>query len=197
MIKINLVADRKPSRGTRGPAPPVTSDSAGSTKNLLLVAIVLLGVLISAGWWWSLTSQRAQLQQDLRDAEQELVRLEEIRRKADEFKRQKELLERKINLITELKKKQSVPVHILDQVSKNLPEFLWLDSMSAVNNQISIAGKATTYNAVSNFYDNLTGSGYFDSVVLGKTSEIPEGVAFSLTCRFAPPQAPEPEAPQG
>ena len=199
MIKINLVAERKASKGGSGKGSPaaVPSGAAGGTKNLLLVGIVLMGVLISAGWWWSLTSQKARLQQELREADQELVRLEEIRRKADEFKKQKDLLERKINLITELKKKQSVPVHILDQVSKNLPDFLWLDSMSAVNNQINIAGKATTYNAVSNFYDNLTGSGYFDSVVLGKTSEIPEGVSFSLSCRFAPPQTPEPAAPQG
>jgi len=197
MIKINLVAERKAAKGGKTVPGPVADAGTGGTRNLLLVGIVLLGVLVSAGWWWSLTSQRTRLQQDIREAEQELVRLEEIRRKADEFKRQKELLERKITLITDLKKKQSVPVHILDQVSRNLPDFLWLDSMTAANNQINIAGKATTYNAVSNFFDNLNASGYFTDVVLGKTSEIPEGVSFSLTCRFAPPQAPEPQAPQG
>ena len=37
-------------------------------------------------------------------------------------------------------------------------------SMTAVNNQINIAGKATTYNAVSNFYDALQGSGHFADV---------------------------------
>jgi Tfp pilus assembly protein PilN len=197
MIKINLVAERKAAKGGKAAPGPVVAQGTGGTRNLLLVGIVLLGVLVSAGWWWSLTSQRTRLQQDIRAAEQELVRLEEIRKKADEFKRQKELLERKITLITDLKKKQSVPVHILDQVSRNLPDFLWLDSMTAANNQINIAGKATTYNAVSNFFDNLNASGNFTDVVLGKTSEIPEGVSFSLTCRFAPPQAPEPQAPQG
>jgi Tfp pilus assembly protein PilN len=132
-------------------------------------------------------------------AEAELKRLEDVRKKAEAFKAQKELLERKINLITELKKKQAVPVHILDQVSRNLPEFMWLDSLTANSNAISIVGKATTYNAVSNLYDNLRASGQFADVVLGKTTEIAEGVSFSLTCRYAPPgataAAAEPGAP--
>ena len=41
----------------------------------------------------------------------ELERLVEIRKKGEEYKKQKELLARKIDLITELKKQQAVPVH--------------------------------------------------------------------------------------
>ena len=78
-----------------------------------------------------------------------------------------------------------MPVYILDQVSKNLPEFLWLDRMSASTNEINISGKATNYNAVSNFYTNLSDSGFFSNVSLGRTFEVPEGVAFSLSCNFA------------
>ena len=59
-----------------------------------------------------------------------------------------------------------MPVHILDQVSRNLPEFMWLDSLTASANAINIVGKATTYNAVSNLYDNLRASGQFSDVVL-------------------------------
>jgi Tfp pilus assembly protein PilN len=84
-----------------------------------------------------------------------------------------------------LKKQQAVPVYILDQVSRNLPEFLWLDKMSAAANNISISGKATNYNAVSNFYTNLTDSGYFSNVSLGRTFKVAEGVAFSLSCSFS------------
>jgi len=75
---------------------------------------------------------------------------------------------------------------------------MWLDSLTANANAINIVGKATTYNAVSNLYDNLRASGQFTDVVLGKTTEIAEGVSFSLTCRYAPPgaaAAAEPGAP--
>ena len=158
MIKINLLAERKAAK-----AKSATSFKfeLGGSQNLLLAGIVVVGALVAGGWWWARASELTRLQQAKVTAQAELKRLEEVRKKAEAFKTQKELLERKINLITELKKKQAVPVHILDQVSRNLPEFMWLDSLTASANAINIVGKATTYNAVSNLYDNLRASGQF------------------------------------
>ena len=155
------------------------------SKNVLLVVVLIVGAVVSGGWWWMLNNQVADWQTKLREADQELKRLEEPIRKGEEYEAQKTLLARKIDLITDLKKQQAVPVHILDKVSRSLPDFLWLDTMSASKNQISISGKATTYNAVSNFYANLNDSGFFDDVTLGRTFEVPEGVSFSLTCQFS------------
>jgi Tfp pilus assembly protein PilN len=186
MIKINLVAERKVAKAK---AASSFKFEMGGSQNLLLAGIVLIGILVAFGWSWARMAELSRVQQEKVAAEAELKRLEDVRKKAEAFKAQKELLERKINLITELKKKQAVPVHILDQVSRNLPEFMWLDSLTANANAISIVGKATTYNAVSNLYDNLRASGQFTDVVLGKTAEITEGVSFSLTCRYAPATA--------
>jgi len=183
MIKINLLAERK---AAKAKAATSFKFDLGGSQNLLLGGIVVVGILIAGVWWWARASELERVQQAKVVAQAELKRLEEVRKKAEAFKTQKELLERKINLITELKKKQAVPVHILDQVSRNLPEFMWLDSLTANANTINIVGKATTYNSVSNLYDNLRASGQFSDVVLGKTTEIAEGVSFSLTCRYAP-----------
>jgi len=187
MIKINLLAERK---AAKAKAATSFKFEMGGSQNLLLAGIMVVGLLVAAGWSWARVSELGRVRQAKISAEAELKRLEDVRKKAEAFKTQKELLERKINLITELKKKQAVPVHILDQVSRNLPEFMWLDSLTANSNAISIVGKATTYNAVSNLYDNLRASGQFSDVVLGKTTEIAEGVSFSLICRYAPPGAP-------
>ena len=187
MIKINLLAERK---AAKAKAAASFKFEMGGSQNLLLAGIIVVGLLVAGGWWWARVSELNRVRQAKVTAQAELKRLEEVRKKAEAFKTQKELLERKINLITELKKKQAVPVHILDQVSRNLPEFMWLDSLTANSNAINIVGKATTYNAVSNLYDNLRASGQFSDVVLGKTVEIAEGVSFSLTCRYAPPGAP-------
>lgn len=193
MIKINLLAER---RAAKAKTPSSFKFEMGGSQNLLLAGIFAIGVIVAGGWWWAKHAELTDVQHQKVVAQEELKRLVEIRKKAEAFKKQKDLLERKINLITDLKKKQAVPVHILDQVSRNLPDFLWLDSMTANANAISITGKATTYNAVSNLYDNLRASGQFVDVVLGKTAESPDGVSFSLTCRYAPPGA-QPPAGQG
>ena len=195
MIKINLLAEKKAARG--GKSSSFKLEGIGGGQNFLLVGIVLLGFLVSGGWFWARSTELKEMERKKVQDQAELVRLQEVRKKAEEFKRQKDLLEKKITLITDLKKKQAVPVHLLDQISKNLPDFLWLDSMASVSNQVNITGKATTYNAVSNFYDNLIASGYFNDVVLGRTSEAPDGVSFSMVCKFQPPQegaAPQPQA---
>jgi Tfp pilus assembly protein PilN len=182
MININLIAEKKQAKTkTR----VVSEDSGNSGQSLLLVGILIIGLVAAGGWWWTLNGQIDTWKDKIEKADAELKRLEEIRRKNEEFKARKELLARKIDLITELKKKQAVPVHIMDQVSKNLPDYLWLDSMSAASNLITITGKATSYNAVSSFYDNLSEAGYFAEVTLGRIFEVSEGVQFSLNCKFA------------
>ena len=192
MIKINLLAEKKQPKPDRAPKIEM-----GGGQNVLLVGIILLGVVVSGVWWWSSSNKLESWQVKHVEADRELNRLEDIRKKGEEYKTRKAELARKIDLITTLKKQQAVPVHILDQVSKNLPEFLWLESMSVNSNKITISGKATSYNAVTNFYNNLSDSGYFAGVSLGRVFEVQEGVAFSITCGFSGLGSQQPEEPQG
>jgi len=184
MIKINLLAERKPARAPKASRSLEGSD-IGSGRNILLVGVLMIGVLVAGGWWWALDRSVNDWNTKLTDADKELKRLESAIKKSEEYEAQRDLLARKIQLITDLKKQQEVPVHIMDQVSRNLPDFLWLESMTANRGKIAISGKATTYAAVSNFYTNLTDSGYFADVQLGRTFEVPAGVSFSLTCSFS------------
>jgi Tfp pilus assembly protein PilN len=193
MIRINLIAEKKKKAGKSKAAAGAGPAGMGGLKleglsggrNLLLIAVLAGGAAVAGGWWWMLKNETADWQAKLTEADQEIKRLEAAIKKGEEYEAQKALLARKIELITNLKKQQAVPVHILDKVSRSLPDFVWLDTMSAAHDQISISGKATTYNAVSNFYANLNDSGYFKNVTLGRTFEVPEGVSFSLTCQFA------------
>jgi type IV pilus assembly protein PilN len=184
MIRINLVAERKPEKTKK----PLFRFESGNEAlgNVMMGAVIVLAVLFCGYKYYSMSSNIAGLTDKIADANLERERLQEILKKGEEFKAQRELLKRKVDLITDLKKNQSVPVHLLDQLSRNLPEFLWLVQISERGNGISISGKATTYNAVSNFYNNLDSSSFFSEVVLGKTHKEGQGVSFSMNCRFVP-----------
>lgn len=195
MIKINLLGEKKAASERKSKRARVPSADLGAQRqNLLFAAIVGMALVLAGGWWYLKVAETNEWKEKIEAHDRELERLAPIIAKSEQYERRKELLEQKINLITELKRRQDLPVHILDQISKNLPEFLWLSSMSANNNQINLAGRATTYNAVSNFYKNLTSSGYFDNVTLGRTFEEQAGVTFSLSASFTRAAAEPPAA---
>lgn len=184
MIRINLLSEAKPSKGRS--FKPNIQMPGNVPQNLLMVALVALTLVFVSWKWYSLKAEHSDLSGRIVKAETEKKRLDEIIAKGDTYKARRDLLNKKIGLITQLKKNQSGPVHLLDEISRKLPDFLWLDRMSGVNNGVTISGKATTYNAVSNFYNNLTGSKYFDQVILGSIISTSDGITFSLTCKFVP-----------
>jgi type IV pilus assembly protein PilN len=185
MIKINLLAGTEKVKARAAKTPRF--EGVGTLgQNVLMAGVVILALLFIGWRWYSLESESRMLRSEIAKALVEKERLQAIIKKGEEYKAKKELLERKIALITQLKRNQSGPVHLLDEVSKQLPDFLWLDSMNESGATVVIMGKATTYNAVSNFYNNLTGSRYFNNVVLGTITAIPVGVTFSVTCQFVP-----------
>lgn len=186
MIRINLLEQNKP-------AP---SEGPGFRLSFNPVVVVWVVPLVLAagyiGWtWWSLSSEISGLETKIERADAELKQLEKALQTVDERRAKKEALEKRVKLIADLKRRQRVPVHLVDQVSRELPEFLWLEGLEERSGDVNVKGKATTYNAVSNFYNNLKDSPFFSGVVMGATEKVPEGVRFSLSTQFTPPRPPE------
>jgi len=184
MIKVNLLtgAKREPVRK----APAMKVEGLGGSQNLLLV--VILGLACSfAGWrYYSLSAESQRLDQDLDTAREQLKKVEDDRKAIEILKVKKAAFQKQIDIITNLKNNQQVPVRLLDEVSRNLPDFLWLVSMQETGNQLTFSGRATTPNAYANFYNNLDASAYFSEV--GKISYTADrdDVTFSLSAKFVP-----------
>ena len=193
MIKVNLLTGAKREPVRKVPALNLEGFSGG--QNILLVVILGLA-LVFIGWrYYSLGAQVKKLDQDLEIARDQLERVQADREAIDVLKKKKEAFQRQIDIITTLKNNQQVPVRLLDEISRNLPDFLWLVSMQETGNQLTFSGKATTPNAYANFYNNLHASPFFKDV--GKISYTAnrEDVTFSLSAKFVPAGNREPSRP--
>jgi Tfp pilus assembly protein PilN len=149
---------------------------------------MIIGLSLAfVGWrYYSLSAETKKLSQDLDVAREQLKKVEDDRKAIEVLKVKKDAFQKQIDIITKLKNNQQVPVKLLDEVSRNLPDFLWLISMNEVNNSLTFSGRATTPNAYANFYNNLDASSFFKDVGKISYTAANEDVSFSLSAVFVP-----------
>jgi type IV pilus assembly protein PilN len=198
MIRINLLTAER---------TQVKKKLTIETGQKLTIACTLLLVLGAAfiGWrYWSLRQQKAQVEQDITTAQQETSRLSSIIQQVQEFEQRKAQLSQRVGLIEDLRKGQTGPVHMLDQISRSLPPMLWLTQVRQVDGAVQIDGNSTTQTGVSDFVTNLEGSGYFKKsidIVATATQPMPqppgELVKFTLRAQFERPEEVAPPSAKG
>jgi type IV pilus assembly protein PilN len=122
-------------------------------------------------------------------AEKRKAELDAIRKQVEEFERKKNLLEQQIQLIDRLKLQQADAVHMLDEISKALPDFVWLDNVTQAGNNLRFQGRSNGIPAIANFIENLEKSGWFGKQVnLVSSTEQNNVYTFQLTANFANPE---------
>jgi type IV pilus assembly protein PilN len=156
MIRINLLATER--RAARAAAPGM---HAGQ-KMMVIGSLLLVVTLALLGWrYWALGQQDAQVAREIEAATREEARLQEILKQVQEFENRRKMLEARVALIDELRKGQSAPVHMIDQISKALPDMTWLTSLSQNGYTLTIQGNCLTLTSLSDFIGNLEASRYF------------------------------------
>jgi type IV pilus assembly protein PilN len=154
--------------------------------------IFLLLVIALAGAYYYQKRAMDRENQLLSQATEEKSKYQYVIAKLDELQRQKSSLERKIGLINLLKSQQDLAVRVMDELSRGLPEWVWLDEVSTDSKNIQIRGNALSNNLVADFIANLENSAYFESVNLissaQKTSQNDQFLEFSLTAGVVNPK---------
>ena len=67
------------------------------------------------------------------------------------FETRKAQLQQRVTLIEQLRRGQSAPVHVLDEISKSLPDRLWLTEMRQTGTDFTLGGFATSLPSLSDF----------------------------------------------
>jgi Tfp pilus assembly protein PilN len=94
-------------------------------------------------------------------------------------------------------------VHVLDEVSKSVPDRLWLTAMTQNDKDFTIEGRTMSLTALSDFVANLEGSSWFKRPVEIIDSQVdpnPQAgdlVRFTIRAQFDNKDAPAPGAPAG
>jgi len=167
MIRINLLAvDRGPTQKKKA-SPAVTS----AQRVTIGAALILLSTLLTVGWWfWSLHTESRRLDEEISRAEVEAQQLRSVLASVQKFETEKARLQQRVSLIEQLRRGQTGPVHILDEVSKALPDRMWLLGMSQRDKDFTIEGRTTSLTGVSDFVANLQASPWFGPVEILDTA---------------------------
>jgi type IV pilus assembly protein PilN len=170
MIRINLLAAERERGRSRSWFP-------GQQKITVVCCLILAGTAAGLGWWyWSLGRASAQLDLDLVAAGQEAQRLRGLIQQVQQFDQRKAQLQQRVALIEELRKGQSGPVRMIDQISRSLPEGLWLTTLRQDGAAVTMDGRCITLTALSDFVANLSASGFFTAGVELVDSQVEAGV---------------------
>jgi type IV pilus assembly protein PilN len=193
MIRINLLAVDRKTVATRGALIPA------AYRVTLGALVILVGTAALIGWWfWSLRTQSVQLDAELLKAEAETRQVRSVLEQVRKFESQKALLQQRVTLIEQLRSGQYAPVHVLDEISKSLPDRLWLSELVQTGQEFSIGGMTDSLTAVSDFVANLESTRWFKKPVEIVDSQVQADakagdlIRFQVKAQFVDPTAPPP-----
>jgi type IV pilus assembly protein PilN len=189
VIRINLLSEAR-AQAARRKAPSMPTGA--KLNNLLFFAGILAGIAYIAIAGFVLTSKRRHLDQEIGKARLEAERLKSIIEEVKGYEDKKASLLAKIKLINDLKTNQKGPVRLMDEISKALPDLVWLSNLDVSGDQITMRGRTLSPNAVSTYLENLKKSPFFAEPVFRNLQQ--EGAqaglyTWEMTLTFLPAKA--------
>jgi type IV pilus assembly protein PilN len=190
MIRINLLAAER----ERGKKKAALFGTTGQKLTIGCSIILVLAVLFIGWRYWSLGRQSNQIDAEIAAAQLETSRLRSVIEQVQQFEQRKAQLQQRVVLIEQLRKGQTGPVHMLDQISRALPPMLWLTELKQTGDDVVIDGRTTVLTSLTDFVTNLEASGYFKKSIdiVNTTAEpgtgsVGELVRFSIKASFQQP----------
>ena len=149
MIRINLLG------GERQKAKSAARFDASQQLTAMCGLVVAAAVAGIGFWYWSLSHESSTLDAQVTTLTREAARLDTVLAEVKTFEDRKATLQQRVVLIERLRQGQTVPVQLLDHVSRSLPEMLWLTDLKQEGTFLTIEGRTTTLIGLSDFVGNL------------------------------------------
>ena len=189
MIRVNLL---KPEQKDIRETPIDHSPHAQAKKKQPKIGLIFLLVIMAIISVYFIQDKSLKKEQSLlNDVIEEKRTLQDVAKLLVQVEEQKSLLEKKINLINSLTSHQHVAVNIMDELSLNIPDWVWLIEASYDQNEVRIKGKALSNTLIADYIFSLENSPSFANVNLISSTQQRTGgdeyLEFSITARYVLP----------
>jgi len=189
MIRINLLRPEQKDIREDSIAPLPRGQEKKKQQTTSLIFFVLIMAII--GVYFIQNKNLKKEQSLLNNALDEKKKLQDVAVLLVQIEEQTSFLERKITLINSLTSHQHVAVNIMDELSLNIPDWVWLLEANYDQNVVRIKGKALSNTLIADFMFSLENSPSFTAVnLLSSTQQRTGGdefLEFSLTANYVLP----------
>jgi type IV pilus assembly protein PilN len=144
MIRINLL-----------PVRQVRKREMGRQVLVLFAAVLVLGLVLNYLWYSSRESVRDERASRLTQTRTQIAELEKVIGEVNNINRRKEEVERKLGILTDLRKSRSGPVRMLDALATATPKRVWLRDFDERSNAVKLTGSAMSHEDVADFMRGL------------------------------------------
>ena len=176
MIRINLLAVEP---------RPATQPRVGAALGVPLACGGIITAVLGLVLWQALSIRSAsnRLEGRIRTLDRELAGFIGVPARRAEVERQSAGLTRRVALTEAQRAARGAPVRMLDQMSRVLPDGVWLTGLRQQGEDITIEGRATGMTGVSDMVAGLESSGYF-ALPIEIVDSRPEAEASAEVVRF-------------
>jgi Tfp pilus assembly protein PilN len=157
MIRINLLKPETKDLSQQVQAPGITEEAPKKGPNI--GNLVFLALVIGLGAFYFFQQKAFQRENALlATARQEKSQLQYVEAKLEEQRKARESLDRKITLIESLNARRDMAPRLMDELSRTLPDWVWLSEVVYDEKGISIKGRALSNNLVADYIGSLEAS---------------------------------------
>jgi len=175
LIKINLLPKKKKA---------VTIGRDMSIGIISLIVLLGLGIFFYAQCTSKISSLQNQITTTKVQIENSKIEVEKI----NNLKKDKKKLEKKLDLIKDMKSRQKGPSNLLNDIAKIIPENVWLTSLSSKGPQLSLEGMSLTANTIAHFMKKLESAADLEQIELDKITQTTVAdkkiKKFKITCNI-------------
>lgn len=170
MIEVNLIPEeeRKKVRRVRVARPKI-----GIPGLDMFLSIILLLAVVGALFLWNRAknSEINSLDDKITAARQELRELEKEKKLVEDIQQRQNELTRWVSLVQDLNKDRALTFHIMDELNRLKPDYMWFVSFEENAGNFKIEGKTFSNLIISNFMVRLRESPYFTNIQLQEITE--------------------------